>query len=77
VYSGATPKKASRDHTSIVKNNKLIAPQEIRKLAEQTIFKFASAASQGEQAGRIPPLKRMLGDSIGRERIIELIETHG
>jgi hypothetical protein len=68
--------QTSRNDAGVVEDQELIATEEIGEFSEKAVLPGTASATEREKAGRIPLIKRPLGNLFARQTVIELFEKH-
>ena len=66
-------KQPRRNHPGVIKDQQLIAPQQVRESREKLVANLASVTSQGQQTRSVPVGQGPLGDLLGRKAIVEFV----
>jgi hypothetical protein len=76
VDAHAAAEQTSRNDAGVVQDQELIATEEIWQLSEKAVPPRTTSAIEHKEAGRIPPIKRPLGNLFARQMVIEFFEKH-
>jgi hypothetical protein len=76
VDTRAPAEQTSRNDAGVVQDQELIPTEELRELSERAVPPRTTSAIEREKEGRIPSIKRPLGNLFARQMVIELFETH-
>jgi hypothetical protein len=77
MHAGAPAKQPGGKDPRIIEDHKLVAPEKLGKLGEETICELAGGAAEEEKAGGVAALERALGNELAGKVVVELVEPHG